>query len=65
MQRPCAHWLVEKKLYRMFDINFGEDDCMVKKAKAQEDTHVIRRVVIKTIKSVARQQYFTKKLSKR
>jgi predicted transposase YbfD/YdcC len=60
------HWAVENKLHWMLDVNFSEDDCMVKKDNAPEILSLIRRVVINMLSLDTTQPSFTKKkLSKR
>lgn len=60
------HWAVENKLHWILDVNFSEDNCMVKKDNAPEILSLIRRVVINMLSLDTTQPSFTKKkLSKR
>ncbi len=51
LERTRQHWAIENNLHWVLDVQFKEDDCLIRKNNAAENMAVVRKMAINIIKN--------------
>ena len=52
----CGHWGIENPLHRQLDLTFQEDQCRIRKGRADENFSILRRTALSMLKNESTQK---------